>query len=309
MPNINLYDLYNNKLRKLGYSSSTTLQESFVEAVNNVYADLNSMVFQAQSLSYINDFDDVIENRLRSFAGIVTAGARSVSDVISDRKYWSLEVWVERTDDNISGTDTLIEIGPYSIRLSGTGLSVSTDGASLLPGYIKGTATLPSDNSFSLKLESHSGGNRILFNGEEVEIVYTGGDADTVLDTGASADFSILFDGIVYRRIVFSSSMARLLDFPMNEGEGLVLTDSIAGATLGVNEPYSWELVYVNVAGGLDNSYLSVINSGIDYYLQEGGQWAMEDIGDRERKWFGRSIPQARMIHNATQSFYSPLNP
>jgi hypothetical protein len=46
---------------------------------------------------------------------------------------------------------------------------------------------------------------------------------------------------------------------------------------------------------------------GLDYHLQDGGEWALEPEPERERKWYGRGIKDARNIFQQTTTYTSPL--
>lgn len=59
MANISLSSLFTNKVRKFGVADSTRYQNAFVDAVNMTYADFNAEVFQAETLSYLDDYTDV----------------------------------------------------------------------------------------------------------------------------------------------------------------------------------------------------------------------------------------------------------
>ena len=67
MSTINLWEEYNSKVRKFGINDLDRFRDSFLDAVNLTYADLNAEVFQGETLGYINSFDDVIDNRRRSY--------------------------------------------------------------------------------------------------------------------------------------------------------------------------------------------------------------------------------------------------
>ena len=47
---------------------------------------------------------------------------------------------------------------------------------------------------------------------------------------------------------------------------------------------------------------------GLDWHLQDGGVWGLEDDGDREKKWYGRGIRSARNTNQQLTTYISPLN-
>jgi len=81
MANINLYDTYNKKRRKFGVNDSTRFQESFVEAVNLTYGEMNNLVFQANTLAPINSFDDVIDKRSMTLRDYLTRMASLIQSL------------------------------------------------------------------------------------------------------------------------------------------------------------------------------------------------------------------------------------
>ena len=59
MANIDLTKIYTAKLRKFGMNDGTRFQDAFVSAVNNTFGELNSEVFEAQTLTYLTDYSEV----------------------------------------------------------------------------------------------------------------------------------------------------------------------------------------------------------------------------------------------------------
>jgi len=105
MANINLYDAYNQKRRKFGVNDTPRFRDSFVDAVNLTYAEMNDMVFQSEVLSSIGSFDDVIDDRLAAFTTLTfDAGSNTA---IGNREFWSAEYNFERLSDTNSFTDTI----------------------------------------------------------------------------------------------------------------------------------------------------------------------------------------------------------
>jgi len=304
MATINLYQQYQNKLRKLGYTTSTTLQESFVEAVNLVYAELNDQVFQAQTLPYIGSFDDVIDERLWSFTSL-TFDADSI-EAMGDRDYWSVEYQIEKTADATALTDTFLMDDASEVVLAITSGVFSIAGDTVLA-----SAELTTANPSVISFEVTEEGNRLKVDGADVTLTYTGGDETTIQALGAitqGGGGSRIINGtsgLTLMRTRFLTDASVVCDFLINEGTGVTLTDEIADytATLLPNPPV-WKTVWIEPSSNLDSQYLSPFNKGMDYHLQDGGQWAIEPEPSRERKWYVGGIRQARNIlqHNTTYS-------
>ena len=222
MANINLYDTYNKKRRKFGVNDSTRFQESFVEAANLTYGEMNNLVFQANTLEPINSFDDVIDNRLISFTDITFDAASNVA--IQSREFWSVEYDFERLSDTNGFTDTITD------DASNVVISITNGVLSVVGDAINGTLTLPSTNTFTLIFESSAGGNGVTIDGDSYGMTYTVGDADTPQAIGALTSRVIsATTGYTLNRTRFLSSATAIYDFLINEGSGVSLTDEIAG--------------------------------------------------------------------------------
>ena len=299
MANINLYDTYNKKRRKFGVNDSTRFQESFVEAVNLTYGEINNLVFQANTLAPIDSFDDVIDNRLASFTDITLDSSADVA--ISDNEFWSAEYDFERLSNTNGFVDTINDGADIIISIASGVLTVN-DATNVV-----GTLTLPDLDTFTLRVESHSGGNKVLINGDEYGLTYTTGDADTTIAIGTVATHIIsATTGYTLNKMRFLSSATALYDFLINEGTGATLTDEIASYTATITDPV-WKTVYIEPSSGLDQLYVSPFDMGLDYHLQDGGEWAIEAEPERERKWYGRGIQNARNTFQNNTTYSNPL--
>ena len=299
MANINLYDTYNKKRRKFGVNDSTRFQESFVEAVNLTYGEMNNLVFQANTLAPINSFDDVIDKRLASFTTITMDSDADVA--ISDNEFWSAEYDFERLSDTNGFVDTINDGADIIISISNGVLTVNDF------GNVVGTLTIPDENTFTLVVESSSTGNRVIINDDEQGLTYTTGDADTSIPIETVATHVIsATTGYTLNRMRFLSSATALYDFLINEGTGTTLTDEIASYTATIVGQV-WKTVYIEPSSGLDQLYVSPFDMALDYHLQDGGEWAIEAEPERERKWYSRGIQNARNTFQNTTTYSNPL--
>jgi hypothetical protein len=303
MANINLYDTYNNKRRKFGVNDSVRFQDSFVDAVNLTNGELNNLVFQDETLSMINSFDDIIDNRLISFADITFDAASNVA--IEGREFWSAEYDFERLSDTNEFVDTLDDGADIILSISNGVFSI-VDGVSL-----DGTVTLPDVDVFTLVFESHNEGNRLLVNGIEYGLTYTAGDATTTVTIGTlnatTGRIISATTGYTLNRVRFLSSATAIYDFLINEGGiATALIDEIAEYVATVDSPV-WKSVYIEPSSGLSTRYVSPFSMAIDYHLQDGGEWAIEAEPERERKWYGRGIQNARNTFQNTTTYTNPL--
>lgn len=300
MATINLYNIYQNKLRKFNFNESARFSSSFVEAVNNVFSELNDQVFQAQTLDLIGSFDDVIDNRLASFTDMTFD---SVSDTaISGREYWSIEYDFERTNTANTFIDTIDD------DASDVVVSITNDVLTLTGGAVTGKLTLPSGvDVFTVWIESYADGNRVLINGDEYVLEYTLGDSDTTQPIGAVAShITSAVTGLELTQTRFLSAGTMIYKFLINEGTGTTVADEVAAYSNTLTDPV-WEIRYIEPSNSLSTRYFAPFNMGIEYHLQEGGEWALEPIADRERKWYGRGIQQARNIFQQTTEYINPL--
>jgi hypothetical protein len=297
--NINLYDAYNKKRRKFGVNNSTRFQDSFVEAVNLTYGEMNNLVFQADTLTPINSFDDVIDNRLASFTTITLDASANIA--ISDNEFWSAEYDFERLSDTNGFVDTINDGADIIISIANGVLTVND------VGNVVGTLTLPDLNTFTLVVESNSTGNKVLINDDEYGLTYTTGDADTSIPIGTVATHVIsATTGYTLNRMRFLSSATALYDFLINEGTGGTLTDEIASYTAAVATEV-WKTVYIEPSSGLNVRYVAPFDMAMDYHLQDGGEWAIEAEPERERKWYNRGVQNARNTFQNTTTYSNPL--
>jgi hypothetical protein len=297
--NINLYDSYNKKRRKFGVNNSTRFQDSFVEAVNLTYGEMNNLVFQAETLAQINSFDDVIDNRLASFTTITLDASANIA--ISDNEFWSAEYDFERLSDTNGFVDTINDGADIIISIANGVLTVND------VGNVVGTLTLPDLNTFTLVVESNSSGNKVVINDSEYDLTYTTGDADTSIPIGTVGTHVIsATTGYTLNRMRFLSSATALYDFLINEGTGSTLTDEIANYTAAIVDEV-WKTVYIEPSSGLSTLYVAPFDMAMDYHLQDGGEWAIEAEPERERKWYNRGVQNARNTFQNTTPYSNPL--
>jgi hypothetical protein len=184
--------------------------------------------------------------------------------------------------------------------------SVVTD---LADSAINATATLPVADTYTIVLESTEDGNALTVNGDTVALTYTVGDADTTLAIGTIESRVIsAVTGFTLNRTRFFSDASIILDFLINEGTSTALADEIGGygAVLSGTAPV-WATVYIEPSSSLDSQYRSPFNMAMDYHLQDGGEWAIEEESSRERKWYGRGIKMARNIYQNNSTYTPPL--
>jgi hypothetical protein len=119
--------------------------------------------------------------------------------------------------------------------------------------------------------------------------------------------------GYVLNQTRFLSSATAIYDFFMNfDSLKTATTDTLVDAIgsydlVGLPDPLVWETVYIEPSSGLSTRYKAVLDMGLDYHLQDGGEWALEPEPERERKWYGRGIKDARNIFQQTTTYTSPL--
>jgi hypothetical protein len=263
---------------------------------------MNNLVFQADTLAPINSFDDVIDNRLASFTTITLDASANIA--ISDNEFWSAEYDFERLSDTNTFVDT-IDDGADIILSITNGVFSIVDGVAL-----NATVELPDLNTFKLVFESNSDGNRLLVNDVEYGMTYTAGDAETTISIGTAdpttGHIISATTGYTLNRMRFLSSATALYDFLINEGTGSTLTDEIANYTALIDTPV-WKTVYIEPSSGLNVRYVAPFNAAIDYHLQEGNEWALENEPDRERRWYKRGVQNARNTFQNTTTYSNPL--
>ena len=325
MSNINLWKIYNQKLRKFGRNDSARFQNAFLEAVNNAYAEFNDQIFSVSTLTAPETFDEIIDNRLVSFTSLTfDAGANAV---IGNRDFWSIEYSFERksaTNGFIhtitdSTGDIVIEIGNGVLGFTGSTLA--------------GSVELPDIDVFKLLISSNKSGYRILIDDTEkvldttgsseislldipdldyvpdLDIVpgYTLGDSSTSQPIATISSQTITgISGLELNRLRFYSAAAMLCEYNMNEDSADTITDEVGGYDISVVGG-TWATVYVEPDNGLDSSFLSPFNMAVDYHLQDGGEWAIEPSIEREKKWYERGIRMARGIYQDSLTFTGPL--
>lgn len=323
MANINLYDIYTQKRRKFGVNDSSTYQESFVEAVNLTFQELNAEVFQASTLERIASFKDVIDSRLDLFTTITFDS--DCEKIMSGREFWAIEYALERKSDTNGFTDTITD------DASNVVITI-TDGVLYFAGdTLAFEVTLPDYDNIRILIASTKSGNVVLINNEDVADVTTSdislydvpdidwipdvevvpsltiGDSETTQGIGTvSARVISGVSGWSLRSTAFYSSKTKLLDFLIKEGTGATLTDGINGYDATVVGG-TWIKAYIEDSCELDERYHSPLSMGIEYHLQDGRQWAIDPDGDWERKWYLRGIPMAREIYRQNTTYRNPL--
>jgi len=303
MSNINLYEAYKHKLNKFGLNTSTRFQESFVEAVNLTYSELNDQVFQNQTLGYIDSFDDIIDERLISFGTLTfTTGAGESTEIMQSREFWTIEWDLEKTSATNGMVDTIVD------DASNVVLSIANGVFSVVGSTVSATATLPVADTYEMSFTSSSDGNALLVNSAEVELTYTDGDADTAQGIGAITSRVISgVSGFTLNKTRFLSAGALLVNFLINEGTGTALVDEVDGHTATLSASPVWATVYIEPSSGLDSQYRSVLNLALDYHLQDGGEWSIEPEVERERKYYDRGIKMARNVFQQNTTYTNPL--
>jgi len=304
MSTINLYEAYKTKLNKFGLNDSARFQSSFVEAVNMVYAEINGLVFLNQTLEYIGSFDDVIDERLASFAGMLFNAPFNTAT--RGAIYWSVTnrfVPTSSTNDIIdsfAGTSTTI-----NAKILDGVFTLTSDG-------IIASATLPDANAWEITYGSNADGNFVFVNGAELELVYTEGDSSVSMEIEDSVDearsitATSAIDGIEFVESSFLLGDSMIASWRMNENTGESLTDLINAYVITVTAPV-WRTSYIAPSSGLDSQYRAIFNTALDFHLQDGGEWSIEPEPERERKWYGRGIKNARNIYRNNSTYIPPL--
>lgn len=322
MAYINLYDIYGQKRRKFGVNDSSTFQESFVDAVNLAFSEFNAEVFQASTLDPLGSFKDVIDQRLDLFTTITFDS--DCESVMSNREYWAVEYAFERKSATNTFTDTITD------GASNVVVTISNGLLTIAGDTLAYSVDLPDVDNYRILISSNKSGNRILINDEEMsestniislddipdldwipdlELIptHTLGDSTTTQKIGTvTARVISGITGLSLRSTAFYSSKTKLLNFDIDEGTGTALTDSINSYTATVVGE-AWRVAYIEDSCVLDKKYSPPFSMAVEYHLQDGGQWAIEPDGDRERKWYGRGVPMAREIYRQNTTYQNPL--
>ncbi len=302
MPNINLYQSYTSKRHKFGVNDTERFRQSYLDAVNLTYSELNSDVFLTQLLESVPSFDDIIDNRLISFTTLTFD--TDADTAIESREFWSVEYDFERLSTTNGFTDTIAD------DASNVVISILNGVLTVTGDTITGTFVLPTDlDVFTLKFESWRDGNRVFINGDEFALTFTLGDGDTTQKIGAVTTHIVSgVSGYNVLRTRFLSAGSLIYDFLMNEGTTPLIS------SVGSVDQYEivvdggvWNVVYIEPSSGLDSQYLSPFNMGLDFHLQDGGEWAIEPEAERERKWYGRGIRNAKNILQHNTTYVDPL--
>ncbi len=311
MPNINLYDIYNRKRSKFGINDSTNFREYFVDALNITFSELNEKVFEAATLEPIGSFDDIIDERLASFTSLTfDPTADGADDAIESREFWSVEYDFERTSDTNGFTDTIDD------DASNVVLSIANGVFSVVGDSVSATASLPSADTFTLRFESTMDGTALLIDGDAVGLTYTLGDAETSQGIGVIASHIISgVSGYELLKTRFLTVGSLVYEFDLNfDSLKTATTDTLVDLIgsyelVGLPDPLVWYTRYIEPSTGLDFRYRSALEMGLDYHLQDGGQFGLEPEPERERKWYGRGIRSAREALSQQSTYTSPLNP
>ena len=299
MATIDLYALYKNKLRKFGLLESDRFANAFVEAVNLAYIEMNSQVFQSQTLNQIGSFDDIIDTRLRSFSTL-TFDSDS-NEAISSREFWKIEYEFERTSDTNGFTDTITD------DASNVVVSILNGVLTITGDSVTGSLTLPDESVATILLESYSEGIRVTVNETEYSLEYSSGNQGDTQGIGIVS--SRVFSGISgyeLTRTRFLTESTLIYDFLLNEGTGLSVTDEISEFT-GTLVSAEWNTRYIEPSSGLGVEFLAPFSMAIDYHLQDGNEWSIEPEAERERKWYGRGINMARNINQQNTDYVGQL--
>lgn len=327
MPAINLYEAYHSKRRKFGVNDSPRFRESFAEAVNLVHSELNAQVFGEGILPMLSSFDDVIDKRLGAFTKIAFDEGHRLA--IGGREYWSVEYDFEVLSATNSFTDTMILSSMDSIVLK-----VENGVFSIASPDASATAQLPeTDAAITILFSSNRSGNRLLVNSggvglahadssdilltdipeldwvPDLDIIpgYSAGTTESTVKIGTVTSRELTgISGLELKRTRFYSASSIHADFHMSEGTGSEIVDSVAG-NKGVVTGGRWMEVYSGLPGLLGETYRSVFNMGLDYHLQDGGEWAIEPDVERERKWYMRGMRMARDIRHSIEGVSGPL--
>jgi hypothetical protein len=326
MPAINLYESYKNKTRKFGVNDSPRFRDSFAEAVNLVHSELNDQVFGEGILPMLTSFDDVIDKRLAAFSSLAFDAGHRAS--IGGREFWSVEYSFEVLSSTNGFTDTILLSDATEIKFS-----ILNGVFSISSPFMNASAELPATTSMILLFSSNRLGNRLLLGGgllglehpPEPEILltaipgldwdvdldmipgYTSGSSASTISIGTVAGRSFSgISGLEMKRTRFYSAESIIADFRMSEGTGTEIIDSVSGDK-GVVSGGRWIELYTGIPGLLDERYRSVLDMGLDYHLQDGGEWAIEPDQERERKWYVRGIRMGRTIHQSMTAYHGPL--
>ena len=304
MADINLYNMYNRKLRKYGLNDSTRFQDAFVDAVNYSYNELNSQVFESVLVSPIGTFEEVIDTRLTSFTTIEMANGSDTSDeALSNRGLFTLEYDLELLDETHSFIDTItydtnkefgVSIDDFNIDISDSvsGLSMNYDFT---------------DTSVKFKVVFDEDGNTLYVNGTAVTPTYAlvSTSATTVLIEAIDSHIMSTQTAAILKRHRALSPETVIYDFLLDDDSATV-TDSV-GSYEGTVADGVWNTYYIKPSSSLDEKYSTVLNAGLDFHLQDGGEWGLEPDVERERKWYGRGIKDGRTIYRQDVTYVNPL--
>ena len=301
MANINLYEAYLQKLRKFGVNDSSRFRASFADSVNMVYSEFNGRVFGEDILAWIDSIDDVIDNRLMSFDS-VTFGANALI-AMGNREYWAAEWELEILSATNGMTDTIDTTTDVVLSIANGVFTVTQT------GVVVASATLPVFDTGTVRFESTSAGNALTVDGSAVELTYTTGDAETSLPIVVVTSRVIDgFSGMTLNRNRFLSAASSVMDFPMNEGTGLTLTDDIGSLTAAIlPDPAVWATIYIEPSSSLDKAYYMPFMLGLDYYIQLSGEWAIEDDKTIASRWYASGITAARNTFQQKSTYTNPL--
>lgn len=304
MGNINLYNTYLGKLRKYGLYTSDRFSSAFVDAVNRTYAELNDLVFGSDTLEFIDSFDDIIDKRV-TFTDITMSADCDVAT--GPRTCWTIEWSIDR-NYSVNTFKDLITDDFTSTQLV---FSITDNVFTVYRAGVVGlSCPLPEQDKFTLKVVSSNDGMAIYADDVALDLTVTTGDATTPHAIGIVASH-VISDvlNIQLLRTRFLSSSSLIYDYPLNAltGTGVdELVDLVAGyVATATGEAIT--TVYVEPSSGLDKRYTAVFDLGLDYHLQDGGEWAIEPESERERKWYMRGIQNARNIMQNTTTYVGML--
>ena len=311
MANINLYDMYKRKLRKYGLNDSTRFRDAFVDAVNYSYNELNSQVFESVLVSPIGTFEEVIDTRLTSFTSITLTTDADLLTAIGSRETWALEYEFEITNSTNTFKDNIvISLGSVAVvvEITDNVLSLSVDNDTTVAATYTLATTTP-----KIKFSFDEDGNSLLIDGSAVTMTYTTGTSATPVPLGVINTWVISdTTGMIFKRYAGYSEETKIFEFPLDD-DGATVYDLVQGVATRA-DGYTgdvvagvWDNYYIESSSTLAEKYSTVLNAGLDFHLQDGGEWGLEPDVERERKWYGRGIKDGRAIYKQDVTYVNPL--
>lgn len=284
---INLYQKYKDLIRKFGFMDSQRFRDSFVTAVNDVYSEFNEKVFEANTLSPISSFDDIIDNRLVKFTDITFDAAPN--EAIQNREFWTLEYELERTSETNGFSD--ITDGGVSVVIANGVISV---------GAV--SAELPSVDIYRISVSSSSEGLTVMVNDSSLIT-----DENSVPLGAVSSHVISGVSGFELLKTRFLTSESVVYCFDLNDEESPLL-DDVNGFEAVITGD-QWDTRYVEPTTGLDFRYSVPFSAGLQFHLQDGGEWSIEPDQATEVRWYVRGIRSARTAYQQMTTYVGPQGP